>query len=228
MKVCIITSTRADFGLLKNLIIGLKRNEKFKTKIIASGSHLSKNFGYTYREIEKSGIKISARIKCKFVNDEAVGISKVMSSCIIQTSKILKKLSSDLIIILGDRYEIFGAAISTFINNIPIIHLHGGELTLSAQDDAFRHSITKMSTLHFVSHEIYRKRVIQLGENPKRVFCVGPLVLDNLVKDDFYNNSVFTSKQAALLVYGAKLCRTPQLMSFTDVETLREAGVTDT
>ena len=98
------------------------------------------------------------------------------------TLKLLRDLKPDAVVLLGDRYEIFGAAISAFINNIPIIHLHGGELTLSAQDDAFRHSITKMSTLHFVANEIYRKRVIQLGENPKRVFCVGPLVLDNLLK----------------------------------------------
>ena len=110
-----------------------------------------------------------------------------LSSSISDYSEALLDSKPDAVVLLGDRYEIFGAAISTFINNIPIIHLHGGELTLSAQDDAFRHSITKMSTLHFVAHEIYRKRVIQLGENPKRVFCVGPLVLDNLLKDDFYN-----------------------------------------
>ena len=92
MKICVITSTRADFGLLKNLIIELKKDNKFKTEVVASGSHLSKNFGYTYREIEKSGIKISKKIKCKFVNDDAIGISQVMSTCIIQTSKILKLL----------------------------------------------------------------------------------------------------------------------------------------
>ena len=180
MKVCIITSTRADFGLLKNLIIGLKRNKKFKTKIIASGSHLSKNFGYTYREIEKSGIKISARIKCKFVNDEAVGISKVMSSCIIQTSKILKKLSSDLIIILGDRYEILASVIAAHLSRIPVAHLHGGEATEGLTDEAIRHSITKMSHIHFVAAKEYKKKVIQLGENPKSVFNVGGLGVDNI------------------------------------------------
>ena len=185
MKVCIITSTRADFGLLKNLIIGLKRNEKFKTKIIASGSHLSKNFGYTYREIEKSGIKISARIKCKFVNDEAVGISKVMSSCIIQTSKILKKLSSDLIIILGDRYEILASVIAAHLSRIPVAHLHGGEATEGLTDEAIRHSITKMSHIHFVAAKEYKKKVIQLGENPKSVFNVGGLGVDNIKRLKF-------------------------------------------
>jgi len=180
MKICVITSTRADFGLLKNLIIELKKNNKFKTKVVASGSHLSKYFGYTYREIEKSGIKISKKIKCNFVNDDAIGISQVMSTCIMQTSKILKNLSPDLMIILGDRYEILASAIAAHLSRIPIAHLHGGEATEGVVDEALRHSITKMSHIHFVAAQEYKKKVVQLGENPNTVFNVGGLGVDNI------------------------------------------------
>jgi len=189
MKICIITSTRADFGLLKNLIIGLKKNRKFITKVIASGSHLSKNFGYTYNEIKKSGIKISAKIKSEFVRDDSVGVSKVMSSCITQTSKILKKLSPDLMIVLGDRYEILASVIGAHLSRIPVAHLHGGEATEGSTDEAIRHSITKMSHIHFVAANEYKRKVIQLGESPKKVFNVGGLGVDNIKLTKFLSRN---------------------------------------
>lgn len=180
IKVGIITSSRADFGLLKNLIIKLKKDKNFKTFVIASGSHFSSKFGETKKEIIGAGIKINKKIFCNFNSNDAIGISKIISICITKSTKIFKMLKLDLIIVLGDRYEILGSVIAAHILNIPIAHLHGGEVTSGVIDDAFRHSITKMSNLHFVSHKNYKKRVIQLGENPKYVFNVGSLGIDNI------------------------------------------------
>jgi len=164
----------------------VNKSKDLNFQFIVSGAHFIDNQGLTIQRIIEDGFEIHKEVKFSEASKRNQ-IIKNLSSSIYDYSVALTDLKPNAVVLLGDRYEIFGAAISAFINNIPIIHLHGGELTLSAQDDAFRHSITKMSSLHFVAHEIYRKRVIQLGEDPKRVFCVGPLVLDNLVKDDFYN-----------------------------------------
>jgi UDP-hydrolysing UDP-N-acetyl-D-glucosamine 2-epimerase len=184
--MCFISSSRADYDLLSPLMKRVNTSKDLDFQLIVSGAHFIDNQGLTIQRIIEDGFEIHKEIK--FAEGSTRNqIIRNLSSSISDYSGALLDLKPDAVVLLGDRYEIFGAAISAFINNIPIIHLHGGELTLSAQDDAFRHSITKMSTLHFVAHEIYRKRVIQLGENPKSVFCVGPLVLDNLLKDDFYN-----------------------------------------
>jgi|ETNmetMinimDraft_33_1059910.scaffolds.fasta_scaffold20411_2 GDP/UDP-N,N'-diacetylbacillosamine 2-epimerase (hydrolysing) len=180
MKVCIITSTRADFGLLKNLIFKIKKNKKFILKIIASGTHFSKKYGYTYDEIKESKIKIYRKIICKFNSDKPEGISQVITKCIIETSKIFKAFRPDLLIVLGDRYEILASTISAHLCRIPIAHIHGGEVTHGVIDDAFRHSITKMSHIHFVANTTYKKRVIQLGESPKNVYVVGGLGVDSI------------------------------------------------
>ena len=185
-RICFISSSRADYDLLSPLMKRVNTSKDLDFQLIVSGAHFIDNQGLTIQRIIEDGFKIHKEIKFAEGSTKKQ-IIRNLSSSIYDYSEALTDLKPDAVVLLGDRYEIFGAAISAFINNIPIIHLHGGELTLSAQDDAFRHSITKMSTLHFVAHEIYRKRVIQLGENPKRVFCVGPLVLDNLLKDDFYN-----------------------------------------
>ena len=180
MKVCIITSNRADFGLLKNLIIKLKKNKSFHISVIASGSHFLKKFGNTNSEIKKSGIKINEKILCTFDTNNPSGISKIISKTLIKSSQIFKKLKPNLLIVLGDRYEILASVISAHISRIPIAHIHGGEVTHGALDDAYRHSITKMSHIHFVANEIYKKRVIQLGENPKYIYNVGGLGVDSI------------------------------------------------
>ena len=185
-RICFISSSRADYDLLSPLMKRVNTSKKLNLQLVVSGSHFIDNQGLTIQRIIEDGFEIHKEVKFS-EGSTRNQIIRNLSSSIYDYSEALTDLKPDAIVLLGDRYEIFGAAVSAFINNIPIIHLHGGELTLSAQDDAFRHSITKMSTLHFVAHEIYRKRVIQLGEDPNRVYCVGPLVLDNLLKDDFYN-----------------------------------------
>jgi len=188
IKIATISSTRADFGLLKNLIKKLNRNN-FKTRLIATGTHFSKQYGYTYRDILNNKIKIDEKINKKINTSNPVGISKIMSDHIFESSKIFKKLKPDLIILLGDRYEILASAIAAHICCIPIAHIHGGELTNGLIDDAFRHSITKLSQIHFVANKIYKKRVIQLGENPKKVFDVGGMGVDSIKATPTYSKA---------------------------------------
>jgi len=185
-SICFISSGRADYDLLSPVMKRVRKSKDLNFQFIVSGAHFIDNQGLTKQRIIEDGFEIHKEVKFS-EGSKRNQIIRNLSSSIYDYSEALTDLKPDAVVLLGDRYEIFGAAISAFINNIPIIHLYGGELTLSAQDDAFRHSITKMSTLHFVAHEIYRKRVIQLGEDPKRVFFAGPLVLDNLLQDDFYN-----------------------------------------
>ncbi len=182
MKISILTSTRADFGLLKNLIHELNKNKKFSISVIASGSHYAKKYGETYKEIVKNKININEKIVFKSILDNEYGISKTFAQCVEKSTKILKKISPDLFIVLGDRYEVLASVISANILQIPVGHIHGGELTYGSADDGFRHSITKMSHIHFTAHKIYKDRVIQLGENPKKTFVVGGLGVDSLKK----------------------------------------------
>ena len=194
MKVCIITSTRADFGLLKNLIFEIKKNKNFLLKVIASGAHFSKKYGYTYDEIKESKIEIDKKIICKFKFDNPEGISQVMSKCILESSKIFESFRPDLLIVLGDRYEILASTISAHLCRIPVAHIHGGEVTQEVIDDAFRHSITKMSHVHFVANGIYKKRVIQLGENPKNIYVVGGLGVDSIKKTNLVTKNELEKK----------------------------------
>jgi GDP/UDP-N,N'-diacetylbacillosamine 2-epimerase (hydrolysing) len=192
-KISVITSTRADFGLLKNLILALKKSN-FDSSVIASGTHFSKKYGTTANEIKQSKIKIDAKIIQKIGATNSVGVSKLMSNFISGTAKVLAKLKPDLVILLGDRYEILGSAIAAHLSRIPIAHIHGGELTNGVIDDAFRHAITKMSQIHFVSNEIYRRRVIQLGENPKSVFTVGGMGVDSIINTDILSKKKMEKK----------------------------------
>lgn len=179
MKICVVTTSRSDFGLLKNLILQLKKNY-FKVKVIAGGTHYLKKFGNTFNEIEDSGIKIDEKIYFKINSDNEKTISYVISKHITSAEKIFKELNPDLLIVLGDRHEILAVTIAAYISRIPIAHIHGGELTSGILDDAFRHSITKMAHIHFTANKIYRNRVIQLGESPKNVYSVGGLGVDNI------------------------------------------------
>ena len=194
MRISIITSSRADFGLLKNLILEIKKEKKFLTSIIASGSHFTKQFGNSSKEIIKNKIKIDKKILFKTISDNENSLSKIFGKCVENSTKIFKSLRPDLLIVLGDRYEILASVISANFLKIPVAHIHGGELTYGAIDDAFRHSITKMSHVHFTAHQIYKKRVIQLGENPKNVHVVGGLGIESIKKTKFLSKMELEKK----------------------------------
>lgn len=174
-NVCVVTGTRADYGLLKPLLNKLKLEDTFNLQVIATGMHLSPEFGLTYREIEEDGFKIDEKLEMLLSSDTPIGISKSIGLANIGFADIFSRLKPNIIIVLGDRYEIFSAVSCAMILRIPVAHIHGGETTEGVIDEAIRHSLTKMSYLHFTSTEVYRKRVIQLGENPNRVFNVGSL-----------------------------------------------------
>ena len=186
-KICVVTGTRAEYGLLKHLMRGIQNSKKLELQIIVTGMHLSKKFGYTINEILDDKFKIDHKVDIKLVNDTSLNISKSMGIGIEKFSSCFKKLNPDLVLVLGDRYEIFAAAISAMLSRIPIAHLHGGEATEGLIDEPIRHSISKMSHLHFVASEEYKNRVIQLGEDPKKVFNVGALGLDSISKEELYD-----------------------------------------
>jgi len=179
-KICVITGTRAEYGLMRWVMQGIKDDPELRLQVIATGMHLSPEFGLTYREIEKDGFQIDRKVEMLTSSDTPVGIAKSMGLGLIGFADALNELSPDLIVVLGDRFEIFGAVAAALVARIPVAHLHGGEATEGLIDEAIRHSITKMSHLHFVAAEEYRQRVIQLGEQPERVFLVGGLGIDNI------------------------------------------------
>lgn len=177
-KICVVTGTRAEFGLLRWLMQEINASDALTLQVIATGMHLSPEFGLTYREIEQAGFNIDAKVEMLVSADTASAVTKSMGLGLIGYADAYACLSPDLIVLLGDRFEIFAAAAAAMIAGIPIAHLHGGETTEGAFDEAIRHSITKMSHLHFVAAQDYRNRVIQLGEQPERVFLVGGLGID--------------------------------------------------
>jgi GDP/UDP-N,N'-diacetylbacillosamine 2-epimerase (hydrolysing) len=179
-KICVITGTRAEYSLMRWVMQGINDDPELTLQVIATGMHLSPEFGLTYREIEKDGFKIDRKIEMLTSSDTPVGIAKSMGLCLIGFADALSELQPDLIMVLGDRFEIFAAVAAALVARIPVAHLHGGEATEGLIDEAIRHSITKMSHLHFVAAEKYRQRVIQLGEQPERVFLVGGLGVDNI------------------------------------------------
>jgi len=181
-KICIFTGTRAEYGLLKPLIHKIKLDSDLKLQIVASCMHLSPEFGLTYKEIENDGFTIDEKVEMLLSSDTTTGTLKSMGLGLISYSDSLNRLNPDITVILGDRFESLAFAIASFVNRIPIAHLYGGEITEGSMDECFRHSITKLSYLHFTSTEEYRKRVIQLGEDPKRVFNVGALGVYNIKK----------------------------------------------
>ena len=189
-KICVVTGTRAEYGLLYWLMKGIEADERLELQLIVTGMHLSPEFDLTYREIEKE-FTIHKKIEMLLSSDTAVGISKSMGLAHISFAEAYDELKPDLVIVLGDRYEIFSAATTATIARIPLAHLHGGETTEGAYDEAMRHSITKMSQLHFVATEVYRKRVIQLGEHPHRVFNVGGLGIENIKRLDLLSKEAF-------------------------------------
>lgn len=181
-NICFVTGSRAEYGLLKPLIDELLIEQSINTQLIITGMHLSPEFGLTYKEIEVKGISKIEKVETLLSSDSSVGVSKAIGLGLISFSEAFQRLKPDLLIGLGDRFELLAAVTAAMISRIPVAHLHGGEATEGLIDEPIRHSITKMSHLHFTSTEEYRKRVIQLGENPGRVFNVGAIGLDNVKK----------------------------------------------
>lgn len=180
-KICVVTATRAEYGLLKNIILKLQAIPEYTVNVAATGMHLSPEFGLTYREIEADGIQIDKKIDILISADTPSAISKTMGLAMIQFADYFEESKPDLLVVLGDRYETLAVCCAAMNQRIPIAHLHGGETTQGAVDEAIRHAITKLSFLHFTSTESYRNRVIQLGEAPERVFCVGATGIENII-----------------------------------------------
>jgi GDP/UDP-N,N'-diacetylbacillosamine 2-epimerase (hydrolysing) len=179
-KVCVFTGSRAEYGLLRPLLEKLKEDGEFGLSLLVSGMHLSLEFGLTYREIEKDGFVIDEKVPILRGSDAPVEIGRAIGRGVTGYTEALERLACDLVVILGDRFEALACAVSASVLRVPIAHIHGGEITQGALDDAFRHAITKLSHLHFTAAEEYRRRVIQLGEEPDRVFCVGALGIDGI------------------------------------------------
>jgi GDP/UDP-N,N'-diacetylbacillosamine 2-epimerase (hydrolysing) len=186
-KICFITGTRADYGLLSPLMKAIQNDSAYELQILVTGMHLSPQFGLTYQQIEKDGFVISQKVDLQLKADTPEAIVKAMGTGMIGFASAITELKPDWLVILGDRFEALAAANTAYTMKIPIVHLHGGELTEGATDEAFRHSITKMAYLHFTSSEAYRKRVIQLGESPGSVFNVGAIGIDNIKKMKLLN-----------------------------------------
>ena len=181
-RICVFTGTRADYGLLKWTMHELLKDNRVTLQVIASGTHFSKEFGMTYKEIEKDGFSIDCKVDLNIFKDDSVNIARIIGYGTKKFSLALKNLKPDIIVILGDRYEALAMAQSAMIMKIPLAHIHGGESTEGAIDEAIRHSITKMSHIHFTSADLHKKRVIQMGEKPENVFNTGAPGLDNISK----------------------------------------------
>ena len=218
-KICVITGTRAEFGLLRPLIELIANDKELQLQLIATGMHLSPEFGYTLNEITEAGFMVDKKVECLLSSDSSIGVSKTIALAISGFADALDELTPDLVVVLGDRTEILGAVIATAMANIPIAHLHGGETTEGAYDEAIRHSITKFSHLHFTSTEAYRKRVIQLGEHPDTVFNVGAIGLDAIKKLPLLDRASF--EQAI----GFKLKERNILITYHPVTLEKEAPI---
>lgn len=180
-KIALVSTTRAEWYLLWNLAKELEKDEKCELLLLVTGAHLSENFGYTFKEIEKD-FTITKKIPILQDNDGSLSLAKSLAVAVSAFAEAFETLKPDAVVILGDRYEMLGVASAALMMHIPIIHLCGGELTLGAMDDSIRHSISKMASLHFVSTKAYKKRLMQLGEEEGRIFNVGSLAGENVKK----------------------------------------------
>lgn len=224
-KICIITGTRAEYGLLKPLIDKVYKSDLLELLLGVTGMHLSPEFGLTFKEIEDDGYPITFKIEMLLSSDTSVGITKSMGVAMLGFADYFEQYKPDLVVILGDRYEMLMVAAASMIAKIPIAHIHGGELTEGSMDEAIRHSITKMSHIHFTSTEEYRKRVIQLGEQPQSVFNVGALGIENiqnmklLDKDELERqiNFQFTEKTIMVTYHPVTLENLSSKKQFQDI-----------
>jgi len=205
-KICIVTGTRAEYGLLYWVIRNLHDDPTIALQIVVTGMHLSPEFGLTYREIERDGFPIAKKLDILLSSDTPAGITKSIGLANISFADAFAELQPDIVLVLGDRFEILAAATAAMVARIPVAHCHGGELTAGAMDDAFRHAITKMAHLHFTATDDYRNRVVQLGENPDTVYVVGGLGIENirrlelLSKEAFESSIHFKLKEKNLLI----------------------------
>lgn len=181
-KICIVTGTRAEYGLLYWLMNEIQSDPDLELQILVTGAHLSPEFGLTYKEIENDGFHIDAKVEMLLSSDTPVGVAKSIGLGVMGMAEALERLKPDILVLLGDRYEILAAAQAAMTARIPVAHIHGGETTEGAIDEAIRHALTKMAHIHFVAAAPYRKRVIQLGEQPERVFCYGAPGIDYIRK----------------------------------------------
>jgi len=214
IKICVFTGTRADYGILSGLMGEIKKSRDFKLQIIASGAHLSVRHGYTINEIESDGFFADKKVEILLSSDTPAGTAKSMALGVMGFSEALGELKSDLAVILGDRYEAMAMAAAAVMQNVPIVHIHGGELTHGSMDEMFRHAITKMSRLHFVSTEEYRRRVIQMGETPAFVYNVGAPGVENIKKIELLSKKEL--EKALKFKFGGKnilVCYHPQTIS---------------
>lgn len=220
-KICVFTGSRADYGLLRKLMMKINEEPTLHLQIVASGSHFHADFGSSYLEIEEDDFVIDR----KLLIPTSLGLSEkevaaAIAHVVVEFAEVISELKPDLIIILGDRYEALGAALASLVHKIPIAHLHGGELTQGAFDDALRHSITKMSHLHFVATHEYRNRVIQLGEDPNKVFVVGGFGVDAI------DEATLLKKESIEKKLGFKFLERNLLVTFHPT-TLEKKSATD-
>jgi GDP/UDP-N,N'-diacetylbacillosamine 2-epimerase (hydrolysing) len=217
-KICVVTGTRAEYGLLRWIMQGIKEDSELTLQIIATGMHLSPTFGHTYKEIEADGFQIDHMVEILSDSDTPLGISESISKGIQGCALAFDKSQPDLIVLLGDRFEAFAAATAALVGRIPVAHIHGGESTEGLIDEAFRHSITKMSHLHFVAAPEYRDRVLQLGENSNNVYLVGGLGLDKI------RYLTLLDRETLEEVLGLKFNRRNLLVTFHPVTLERETA----
>ena len=182
MKILVLSTTRADFGILENLIKQFRSDKFFSLKFLVTGSHFNKDQGFSVKEIEKRKIKIDKKLKIRFNSNNLDSIFKFNSKLNLDYSRYLNKNKPDIVLVLGDRFEMLLLTYCTYLMRIPIAHIHGGEITEGSMDDAMRHAITKLSNIHFVTKKEHQKRVIQLGEHPHNVHNVGSLIEEKISK----------------------------------------------
>ena len=224
-KICIVTGSRAEYGLLFGLMRSIKREPNLQLQIIATGMHLSPEFGWTYRQIEKDGFKINSKIEMLLSSDTPAGITKSIGLGIIGFADAYAHLKPDIIILLGDRFEIFSAAVAAVPAKIPIAHIGGGDTTEGAFDESIRHSITKMAHIHFVTNDMARNRVEQMGENPQNIHLVGSPGIDRLLEVPIISRKalgrkldfIFKDKNLVVTFHPATLDNQPPVEQFAEV-----------
>lgn len=188
-RICVVTGTRAEYGLLRWLMEEIEKDRDLELQVVATGMHLSPEFGLTYRVIEEDGFRISEKVEMLLSSDSPVGIAKSIGVGTLGFADAFDRLRPDVVVVLGDRFEILAVAQAAMVARLPVAHLYGGEATEGLIDEPIRHAVTKMSHFHFVTAEEYRHRVIQLGEHPNRVFNLGAPGLDNIERLDLLDRS---------------------------------------
>lgn len=198
-KICVVTATRAEYGLLKCLLDDIVQDDQLELQLVVTGSHLSPEFGLTVEQIQQDGVHIDKRVEILLSSDTPVGVSKSMGLAQISFAEVFDELNPDVVLVLGDRYELIPIVSAANIARIPVAHLNGGELTEGAIDELIRHALTKLSQLHFTAMDEYTQRVIQMGEQPTNVFTVGEVGLDNILRMDLLSKDAFEASIEARL-----------------------------